>query len=70
MCTGPVVDHIKSEASRAGNELRDLRASSSSPSSTTATGQPLTCMCWDYRLSKIHGDTNQTQTTIPSSIIF
>ncbi|GES61188.1 reticulon-like protein Rtn1 [Aspergillus terreus] len=39
---GPVVDHIKSEASRAGNELRDLRASSSSPSSTTATGQPLT----------------------------
>ncbi|KAF9886915.1 hypothetical protein FE257_011039 [Aspergillus nanangensis] len=39
---GPIVDNIKSEASRTGQELKDLRYSASSPSTTTATGQPLT----------------------------
>ncbi|KAM0120683.1 hypothetical protein ACP6JC_002695 [Aspergillus fumigatus] len=41
---GPVIENIKSEASRTQEELRDLRYSSSTPSTTTATGQPLTCM--------------------------
>ncbi|KAH1435766.1 hypothetical protein KXX32_007984 [Aspergillus fumigatus] len=39
---GPVIENIKSEASRTQEELRDLRYSSSTPSTTTATGQPLT----------------------------
>ncbi|KAI9932626.1 hypothetical protein ASPWEDRAFT_193174 [Aspergillus wentii DTO 134E9] len=39
---GPVVDNLKSEASRTGAEIRDLKNSRASPSKTTATGQPLT----------------------------
>ncbi|KAL4808140.1 Reticulon-domain-containing protein [Aspergillus unguis] len=39
---GPVADSIKTEASRAGQEFRDLKSSKVVPSTTTATGQPLT----------------------------
>jgi hypothetical protein len=39
---GPVVDNLKSEASRTGGELRDLKNSRVTPSTTTADGQPLT----------------------------
>jgi ABC-type multidrug transport system fused ATPase/permease subunit len=39
---GPVVDNVKSEASRTGDELRDLKNSRVTPSTTTADGQPLT----------------------------
>ncbi|KAJ6045171.1 hypothetical protein N7460_006526 [Penicillium canescens] len=38
----PVVDNLKSEASRTGGELRDLKNSRVTPSTTTADGQPLT----------------------------
>lgn len=40
--TGPVVDNIKSEASRTGQEFRDLSNAKVAPDTTTATGQPLT----------------------------
>lgn len=40
--TGPVASHIKSEAFRTGNELRDLSYSRTARSMKTATGQPLT----------------------------
>lgn len=40
--TGPVVDNIKSEASRTGQEFRDLSNSKVASDTTTATGQPLT----------------------------
>ncbi|RAL03930.1 uncharacterized protein BO80DRAFT_274292 [Aspergillus ibericus CBS 121593] len=40
LAKGPIADNIKSEASRTGQEFRDLR--NATPSSTTATGQPLT----------------------------
>ncbi|KAK1147524.1 hypothetical protein N8T08_000865 [Aspergillus melleus] len=39
---GPVVDNIKSEASRTGQEFRELRNTRSTTPVTTATGQPLT----------------------------
>jgi ABC-type multidrug transport system fused ATPase/permease subunit len=39
---GPIVDNVKSEASRTGEELRDLKNSRVTPSTTTADGQPLT----------------------------
>lgn len=39
---GPLADGIKSEASRTGQEFRDLKSSKVVPSTTTATGQPLT----------------------------
>ncbi|PLN86424.1 Reticulon-domain-containing protein [Aspergillus taichungensis] len=39
---GPVVDNIKSEASRTGQEFRDLSNSKVASDTTTATGQPLT----------------------------
>lgn len=42
--TGPIVDNVKSEASRTGDELRDLKNSRVTPSTTTADGQPLTRM--------------------------
>ncbi|KAJ5814555.1 Reticulon [Penicillium riverlandense] len=38
----PVVDNLKNEASRTTDELRDLKNSRVTPSTTTATGQPLT----------------------------
>ncbi|KAI9374695.1 Reticulon-domain-containing protein [Aspergillus egyptiacus] len=41
---GPMADSIKTEASRAGQEFRDLKSAKVVPSTTTATGQPLTCM--------------------------
>lgn len=41
---GPIVDNVKSEASRTGDELRDLKNSRVTPSTTTADGQPLTRM--------------------------
>lgn len=37
------MDNIKTEASRTGNEFRDLKNSRVTPSSTASTGQPLTC---------------------------
>ncbi|GAD92943.1 cell lysis protein cwl1 [Paecilomyces variotii No. 5] len=39
---GPVVQNIKSEANRTGDEFRGLKGSKVESSSTTATGQPLT----------------------------
>ncbi|KAB8277178.1 Reticulon-domain-containing protein [Aspergillus minisclerotigenes] len=39
---GPVVDHIKSEAARTEQELRELKNARVTPSTTTATGQHLT----------------------------
>ncbi|KAL5344163.1 Reticulon-domain-containing protein [Aspergillus crustosus] len=39
---GPIADSIKSEASRTGQEFRDLKSAKVIPSTTTATGQPLT----------------------------
>ncbi|CAG8364477.1 unnamed protein product [Penicillium salamii] len=39
---GPIVDNVKAEASRTGDELRDLSNSRVTPSTTTADGQPLT----------------------------
>ncbi|PYH92313.1 reticulon-like protein 1 Cwl1 [Aspergillus ellipticus CBS 707.79] len=39
---GPVADNIKSEASRTGQEFRELKNTRFTPSSTTATGQQLT----------------------------
>lgn len=42
--TGPVVDHIKSEAARTEQELRELKNARVTPLTTTATGQHLTCM--------------------------
>jgi hypothetical protein len=39
---GPIMDNIKTEASRTGNEFRDLKNSKVTPSSTASTGQPLT----------------------------
>lgn len=42
----PVMDSIKTEASRTGDEFRDLKNSRVTPSKTTSTGQPLTCM-WE-----------------------
>ncbi|KAJ5544492.1 hypothetical protein N7535_007109 [Penicillium sp. DV-2018c] len=39
---GPIVDNVKSEASRTGQELRQLQNSRVTPSTTTADGQPLT----------------------------
>ena len=42
--TGPIVDNVKSEASRTGDELHDLKNSRVTPSTTTADGQPLTRM--------------------------
>ncbi|KAJ5779844.1 Reticulon [Penicillium paradoxum] len=38
----PIVDNVKSEASRTGQELRQLQDSRVTPSTTTADGQPLT----------------------------
>ncbi|PWY88312.1 reticulon-like protein 1 Cwl1 [Aspergillus heteromorphus CBS 117.55] len=38
----PIADNIKSEASRTGQEFRELKNARFTPSSTTATGQPLT----------------------------
>lgn len=40
----PVMDSIKTEASRTGDEFRDLKDSKVTSSKTTSTGQPLTCM--------------------------
>ncbi|KAJ5169944.1 Reticulon [Penicillium coprophilum] len=39
---GPIVDNVKSEAFRTGDEFRDLKNSRVTPSTTTADGQPLT----------------------------
>ncbi|KAJ5971590.1 Reticulon [Penicillium vulpinum] len=39
---GPIVDNMKSEASRTSEELRDLKNSRVTPSTTTLDGQPLT----------------------------
>ncbi|RAH86997.1 hypothetical protein BO86DRAFT_374942 [Aspergillus japonicus CBS 114.51] len=39
---GPLADNIKSEASRTTQELRELRNAAVTPSTTAATGQPLT----------------------------
>ncbi|OQE18223.1 hypothetical protein PENSTE_c018G01154 [Penicillium steckii] len=39
---GPVVDSVKSEASKTGGELRELKNSRVTPSTTTNNGQPLT----------------------------
>ncbi|RDW65710.1 uncharacterized protein DSM5745_09449 [Aspergillus mulundensis] len=39
---GPVAETIRSEASRTGQEIRDLKSAKVIPSTTTATGQPLT----------------------------
>ncbi|KAJ5679898.1 hypothetical protein N7462_008142 [Penicillium macrosclerotiorum] len=39
---GPVVDSIKSEASKTSSELHDLKKSRVTPSTTTSNGQPLT----------------------------
>ncbi|EKV07065.1 hypothetical protein PDIG_75790 [Penicillium digitatum PHI26] len=39
---GPIVDHVKSEVSRTGDEFRDLTNSRVTPLTTTADGQPLT----------------------------
>ncbi|KGO74227.1 Reticulon [Penicillium italicum] len=38
----PIVDNVKSEASRTGDELRDLKNSRVTPTTTTADGQQLT----------------------------
>ena len=38
------MDNIKTEASRTEDEFRDLKNSRVTPSTTTSTGQPLTCM--------------------------
>lgn len=43
---GPVVDTVKSEASKTSSELRELKNSRVTPSTTTDNGQPLTRMCW------------------------
>lgn len=40
------MDNIKTEASRTGNEFRDLKNLRMTPSSTASTGQPLTCTWW------------------------
>ncbi|KAL4780310.1 Reticulon-domain-containing protein [Aspergillus varians] len=42
LTNGPIADGIKSEASRTEQEFRDLKSSKVIPSTTTATGQPLT----------------------------
>ncbi|KAL2817991.1 Reticulon-domain-containing protein [Aspergillus cavernicola] len=42
LTNGPIADSIKSEASRTGQEIRDLKSAKVVPSTTTATGQPLT----------------------------
>ncbi|KAL2869735.1 uncharacterized protein BJX67DRAFT_370575 [Aspergillus lucknowensis] len=39
---GPVAESIKAEASRTGQEFHDLKSAKVVPSTTTATGQPLT----------------------------
>ncbi|KAI3112336.1 hypothetical protein CBS147333_3766 [Penicillium roqueforti] len=39
---GPIVNNVKSEASRTSDEFRDLKNSRVTPSNTTADGQPLT----------------------------
>ncbi|KAJ5087055.1 hypothetical protein NUU61_008362 [Penicillium alfredii] len=39
---GPIADNIKSEAARTSGELRDLKDSRVTPSTTTNNGQPLT----------------------------
>lgn len=49
-CAGPVVDKVKSEASRTGDEIQDLKNTKASPSTTTATGQQLTRMYLIMRL--------------------
>ncbi|KAL4863641.1 hypothetical protein BDV12DRAFT_25631 [Aspergillus spectabilis] len=42
LTNGPIADSIKTEASRTGQEFRDLKSAKVIPSTTTATGQPLT----------------------------
>ncbi|KAJ0413950.1 Reticulon-domain-containing protein [Aspergillus carlsbadensis] len=42
IANGPIADSIKTEASRTGQEFRDLKSAKVVPSTTTATGQPLT----------------------------
>ncbi|KAL3476531.1 Reticulon-domain-containing protein [Aspergillus californicus] len=42
LANGPIADSIKSEASRTEQEIRDLKSTKVIPSTTTATGQPLT----------------------------
>jgi hypothetical protein len=69
---GPVVDTVKSEASKTSGELRDLKNSRVTPSTTTDNGQPLTRMCWLDR-SKIQDDRGskkliEMQTTTPCCI--
>lgn len=46
------MDGIKTEASLTSDEFRDLKSSSVTPSTTTttSTGQPLTCM-WENDLA-------------------
>jgi hypothetical protein len=69
---GPVVDTVKSEASKTSGELRDLKNSRVTPSTTTNNGQLLTRMCWLDR-TKIQGDGGrkkliEMQTTTPCCI--
>jgi hypothetical protein len=42
IANGPLANSIKTEASRTGQEFRDLKSAKVVPSTTTATGQPLT----------------------------
>lgn len=48
------MENIKSEASRTGDEFRDLR-NAQIPSTTTVTGQPLTRMEQDILLHRVLG---------------